>query len=135
MQKITSITELRERVLFLEIDKSLQEQVLKGQFAIILEKIKPLNLIKNSFKSAISSPNIIGNILSAALGLGSGFLTKKIVVGTSSNIFRMLLGSVLQVGVTNSVSSHPEALKSITNYLIQHVFHKKTNESASQMYE
>jgi hypothetical protein len=59
------------------------------------------------------------------LGLATGYLSRKIVVGASGNIFRKLLGSILQFGVTNIVAQHPDVIKSIGQFIFQHIFRKK----------
>lgn len=59
------------------------------------------------------------------MGIISGYLSKRIVTGASGNIFRRLAGSVLQYGIANVVSQHPDAIKSIGQYIFQLIFRKK----------
>jgi hypothetical protein len=70
-------------------------------------------------KNISASPNLVDNILGTTVGLATGYLSKKIVVGTSANLIKKLFGTVLQFGVTTLVAKHPEAIKSIGNYIIK----------------
>jgi hypothetical protein len=72
-----------------------------------------------------SSPNLLDTLLSTSIGLATGYLSRKIVVGTSRNIFRKLIGSGLQLGITNIVAQHPEAVKSFGWFILHHFLHKK----------
>ncbi len=54
-----------------------------------------------------TSPYLMDNIFSTAMGIASGFLTNKIFVGTSGNIIRKLMGTLLQFSVTNVVAQNP----------------------------
>jgi len=55
------------------------------------------------------------------------------VVGTSGNIIRNLLGSVLQFGVTTAVAQHPETIKYVGQFIFQHLFSKKKKKSDSTL--
>ena len=49
-------------------------------------------------------------------------------VGASGNLFRKLMGNVLQFGIANIVARHPDMIKTSGQYIIQHVFHRKEKE-------
>jgi hypothetical protein len=71
------------------------------------------------------SPFLIDNLLGTGLGLASGYLTKKVFIGTSGSIIRKLLGSILQFGVTNFVAQNSDALKSFVQFIFQRITRKK----------
>jgi hypothetical protein len=129
MEKITSAAGLKNAILLLEADQVIQGQVLKEQFYFTYESFKPVNLIKSTLKDLASSPNLIDNILATAIGLATGFLSKKLFVGSSGNLFRKLLGSFLQAGVTNTVSQHPDTIKSFGQLIFQYFFRKRGMKS------
>jgi hypothetical protein len=129
MQNITTVAELKNAIRILEDEQSVKEQLLKEQFYITYESLKPLNLLKATLKDLSSSPYMIENIVGSAVGLATGYVSKKIVVGSSANIIRKLIGSVLQFGITNLVAQHPDAIKSISQYIIQHIFTKKKKKA------
>jgi len=131
MQNITTIAELKNTIQLLEVEQAINGELLKEQFFLTYESLKPVNILRNTMKDISSSPYLIENILGATLGLGSGYLSKKIVVGASGNIIRKLFGSVLQFGVTNLVAQHPDVIKSFGQFIFQHIFHKKDHKSSS----
>jgi hypothetical protein len=98
---------------------------LKDKLHLTFESLKPVNLLKNTIKDISSSPYLIENIIGTAAGLATGFISRKIVVGGSGNLFRKLFGAILQFGVTNLVASHSDGVMSLTQSLFQHIFHKR----------
>jgi len=125
MQTITSIAGLKNAIQQLEVEQAVRGQLLKKQFYLTYEGMKPVNLLNSTLKEVISSSSLMDNILGAALGLASGYISKKIVVGTSGNIVRKLLGSILQLGITKVVSQHSEGIKSFGQSVFQHIFRRK----------
>jgi len=130
MQSISNTYELREAIELLEVEQVFKAEVLKEQFHLAYESFRPVNLLKSTLKDIASSPNLINNILGAAVGLGTGYLSKKIVVGGSGNIFRKLLGVIIQMGVTNAVNQHPDEIKSFGQFLFQQFFKKKEHPTS-----
>ena len=129
MQKITPTDELKNAIQLLEVEQAAKWLVLKEQFHLTYESLKPVNLFKSTLNEVASSPYLIDNIIGNAVGLATGYLSKKIVIGTSGNIFRKLIGFVLQFGVANFVAHRPDAIKSIGQFILQHVFRKKEMNS------
>lgn len=125
MQNITSSKELKEAIQLLEIEQSVNGQLFKEQFRDTLVSLKPVNLIESTLKDIISSPSVTNNVFDTTIGLAAGYLSKKIIIGESGNIFRKLFGSFLQLGVTNLISQHPKAIKSFGLYIIEQIFNKK----------
>lgn len=132
MQNIKSSVELKNAIQLLEIDRSIKEQLLKDQFHVIYESVRPINIIKNTIKDITSSPSLSENLLGSIIGLATGYVSKKIVIGSSGNIFKKLLGSVIQFGVTNTVANHSDTIKIISQSIVKHFFRKK--ERANQEY-
>ena len=129
MQNKTSIAGLKNAIQLLEAEQAANGQLLKEQFYITVRSFKPANFLRNTLGNLTSSPYLIENILGTSIGLASGFLTKRIVVSTSGNILRKLLGSVLQFGVTNVVARHPGTIKSFGRFVLRHFLRKKAIRS------
>src|SRR5450759_3449830 len=121
MENITSTAALKNAIQLLEVEQALNGQLLKEQFYFIYESFKPVNLLKSTLKDITSSPFLIDNILGTAMGLATGSLSKKIFIGASGNMFRKLIGSILQVGITNVVARHPDTIKSFGQFIFQHI--------------
>ena len=124
MKNISCAAELKIAIQELEFERDIQGKLLREEFFVAYENLKPVNLIKNTLSEITSSPYLIENMAGAITGLVSGYVSRKIAVGGSHNLFRKVLGSLLQFGVTNVVARHPDVLKSIGNTIIQHIFHK-----------
>ena len=130
MQNITSTAGLKNAIQLLEAEQAIKGQLLKEQFYLTYESLKPVNLIKSTLNDIATSPYLIDNILGTAMGLASGYLSKRIFVGASGNMIRKLLGSVLQFGVTNVVAQHPDTIKSFGQSSFN-IFQKKETNSKS----
>lgn len=126
MKKITSRSKLKDAILLLEVKQDIKEQRLKEEIFKTIEHFKPGNLLKNTLSDLASTPTLIDTVLSTAIGLGTGYLSKKIIIGTSGNLFRKFIGSVLQLGVTTVIAQHPNSVKSLGRFIIQHTVNKKT---------
>lgn len=124
MKPITTAEELKNAIRILEIDQTLKEQLLKEQFYLTYESLKPVNLIKSALNEVTTSPYLTDNILGATVGLISGYISKKIAVGRSGSTIRKILGSLLQFGVTNIVAQHTDKLKSVVESIFQNFLHK-----------
>lgn len=124
MENRSSSAILKNEIQLLEVEKAFQEQLLKEQIYATYESLKPVNLLRSTLSEVASSPYLIDNLLSTAVGLATGYLSKKIIVGASGNIFRKLLGFVMQLGVTNTVAQHPDSFRSIGQYIYHHFLNK-----------
>ncbi len=118
MQYINSDSSLRAAILQLEARQSEEVKMLRAQFCLAFESVKPINLIKSTFKEAAESLELKENILNTSVGLSAGYLSKKLFVGMSHNPVKKLLGNVLMFGITNVVAKHPDAIKSLGNRII-----------------
>jgi hypothetical protein len=129
MGKITSMAELKSTIELLEVEHALKGQFLKEQIYLTYESLKPINVLKRTLKELTSSPYLIDNIPGTIMGLASGYLSKKLFTGGSGNIFRKLLGSILQFGVTNVVAKNSDVIKSTGLAIFQHFLQKKIMNS------
>jgi hypothetical protein len=125
MQHLSSSAVLKDTIQLLEAEQSFEKQMLKEQFYSTYERLKPVNLLRSTLQDFTSAPYLIDHILSTAVGLATGYLSKKIVIGTSGNIIRKFLGVLMQVGVTNTIAQHPDKVKSIGQFIYQHFISKK----------
>jgi hypothetical protein len=130
MENMTSTAGLKKAIELLEAEQAVKLQRLKEQFYPTYESLKPVNLLKSTLSDITSSPYLIENIIGTALGLATGYFSKKLVVGASVNRVRRLVGTILQFGVTNIVTQHTDAIKSFSRNILQHIFRKKERISS-----
>ncbi len=121
MGKITSLTELKESILLLEIKQTCDGILLKEQIHTTYQSLKPVNIIQGAFNKVISSPDLKKNIVSAAIGLTTGFVAKKIFVGASINPLKKLLGIVLEMVVANKVAKNADGIKTIGGIILKKI--------------
>lgn len=133
MENITSRAGLINSIHLVEAERTIKGQLFKEQLFITYESLKPVNLLKYTLKEISSSPYMIDDLSGTALGLASGFLSKKIIIGTSGNIIRKLIGSILQFGVTNVVAHNSHLLKSVAQTLFQHIIRRTEVSSKSDV--
>lgn len=111
MKKINQTEVLKETILLMKMKQAEELVQLKEQYHYTIESLKPLNLIKNAFGLIATSPEIKGNILSNIVGMTTGYLTKKVLLGSTHNPIKRILGTVLQFVITNVATKHSETSK------------------------
>ena len=75
--------------------------------------MKPINLIKSTFKEIAASQEIKEDLFNTTVGLTAGYISKVLFEGVSHSPMRKLMGTVLMFGITNVVAKHPETVKSV----------------------
>jgi hypothetical protein len=125
MEKISSVAGLKNAIQVLEVEQRIKGHELKEQVFLTYESLKPINLLRKTLKELFSSQYPIENISGAAVGAASGFLFKKLFIGSSANKFRKLIGNVLQLGMTNFIAQNSDQIKAFGQALFQHFFRKK----------
>jgi|ERR1043165_288157 hypothetical protein len=112
MLKIESSLALRNAILELEQTREAEGKALRRQFDFAYESAKPVNLIKKAFTDLSFLNKIESNTVNVSALHAGGYVSKKLIVGTSASPFRKLLHSVLMLAVTKAVEQKPEVLKS-----------------------
>lgn len=123
---------LKNQIELLEDEQTIKGLEFKKQFYIVYDSLKPVNILLRTLKDVTSTPDLIDSILGTTVGLASGYLSKKLFIGTSANLIRRLIGSVLQLGVTDVVRQHPATLKSLGQFILQRLLRKKESNSTSR---
>ncbi|PJB13413.1 MAG: hypothetical protein CO119_01350 [Flavobacteriales bacterium CG_4_9_14_3_um_filter_40_17] len=108
MRERYTVADLHAAIEELETQQAEEGQQLKQQFRLTYESVKPINLIKSTFREAAESTDLKNNILSTTFGLATGFVSKTAFVGLSSNPMKKLLGNALLFGVTNVIAKNPK---------------------------
>jgi len=124
MSNISSSAELKEAIQTLELEQQFISQQLKEQAQAIAEGLTPVNLIKDAMKEVASSPYIIDSLVATALGIGTGYISRKIITGNSGNPLRRLIGSAFQLAVTTISTQKMIPVSVLGRFLIKKVFRK-----------
>lgn len=102
---IASMDDLAKRITELEAVETMQRTALFAQANVLRNHIRPSSILKNAFAGITSSKTLQNGAIDTSLGLGAGWLVKKLVQANSKNIFRKLAGSVLQTIATGIFTS------------------------------
>jgi hypothetical protein len=125
MQNITSVAALKNAIQELETERKVKEQLLREQFYLTYESLKPVNILRNTLKNLFSSENLLENISGNAIGSISGFILKSIFVGKSATKLKKLVGAILQFGIAKVISQNSDQIKKIGLAVLQNFLNKK----------
>lgn len=126
MQKFTSSAGLKQAIMMLEAEQAINSQLLKEHFEVTYESFKPENFVKTIMKHFAAKPLEGDGVISNVVGAAAGYLTKELVVGSSDNKYRMVLGDMLQTGVTSMIAKNPDFLSTIAAFVMNLFSQKKT---------
>ncbi|HLA54487.1 MAG TPA: hypothetical protein VK623_00155 [Flavobacterium sp.] len=111
MEAITDLAGLKTRIAYLEQKRENEKDAISEEINHLVESLKPINLIKGLFNSVKKSPDLKSDILHGLIGLGTGFVTNKLLLGKLHGPLKGILGTVLQAGITNAAIRYPDAIK------------------------
>jgi hypothetical protein len=129
MDNITSADGLKIAIHRLEVEQAEKWQLLKNQSLQTVEIFKPANLLKNAAKGFLSSPHLMDHMLDTVVGLATGLVTRKLIVGSSFSIIRKILGSVMQLGITTIAAKNSDSIQSFGRFVFQKVFLKNVQNT------
>lgn len=94
----------------LELKQKLELASLKSQLHTTFEQLKPLNLLKQTFTEVSESPEIKSQLLNSGIGLLTGYLSKKLMIGNTSNPIKNILGTIVEFIIANVVAKYSESI-------------------------
>jgi hypothetical protein len=112
MEKIITENDLRVAILQLESRQTEEGKLMKEQFLVAVESIKPINLIKNTLREAVGSEDLQDNVLNSSLGFSAGYISKILFQGATSSPLKKIIGTALMFGIKNLIAQNPEIVKS-----------------------
>lgn len=112
MQTIITETDLRTAILQLESRQAEEGRLLKAQFLVAVESIKPINLIKSAFIEAAESTDLQDSLVNSTIGISAGYLSKVLFQGSTGSPIKKIIGTAIMFGIKNLVAKNPETIKS-----------------------
>lgn len=110
MQVIKDDQSLAEAIREMKNQQRAELSLLKAHFDFTIDQLNPVNIVKEKISETVSSigetvtsDSFKTKALKIGVGLASGFLTKKLIVGSSGGFFKKLLGMVVQAAVSGFV--------------------------------
>jgi hypothetical protein len=132
MKQKTNFESLNDEIRLLESKQAYEFEILRQQFHKTADGLKPLNLISNTLREVVTFPATGNSLIDSTIGMATGFLTKKLMFGTSTNPIKRGLGTLMQFGISNIVYKNSIAIKAIGGTILQSIFSKKRDVENSQ---
>jgi len=111
MTKESAMSILQNDILLQEAKRNNDFLILKEQLNTTYESLRPINFIKNTIKDVTASPDIKEGIGKTLIGIATGFLAKKIMLGSSENPIKKIAGMALQAIVTKIATNNSDKIK------------------------
>lgn len=124
MKKRNETDSLNELIALYEQKQDYELKALKEQFHAAYESVKPINMIKSLFHEVTTSSELKNDLASNAIGLGAGFLSKKLFGDYSNHPVKRVIGTATQFAIANLVAKHSDSILTIGGNLIRHFFDK-----------
>jgi hypothetical protein len=121
MESIKTATELKDAIMRLEERQAIQSHLLKEEFSLTIEKLKPANLLR-SFTHNIGFAGVFKTLLT---GIATVYLSKKFITRSSGGQIKKLAGKLIQLGVTGIVAKNRYLIKSWAEKFLKQIVKKR----------
>lgn len=108
----------------LESKRRIELIQLKGQVNEVLESLKPINLIKDTFKKVTASPDLKSGFGKTAIGIASGLLIKILLFRKTHNPLKILARTAVQTAIVGIASYNSDKIKSTGQGVFRALFSK-----------
>lgn len=125
MTTINNAQELKLAIAELEAKRQVQKTELEEQFRMTKQGLQPANIIKGLFSELVDSSEVKDMLINNTLGMASGFVSKKLLLGATSNPITKLLGSAVQFGIGHLVANNPGGIREVGGRLLKSIFGRK----------
>jgi hypothetical protein len=125
MKRSDELKNLHAEISMLRAKQAEELILLKAQFHITIESLRPLNLVKNTLAEFVSSPPVKTTVVNSAIGVTTGYLAKLALMGATRNPVTKIFGALLQFAVAGFVSKHSDGIKSTGEYLMKRIFKRR----------
>ena len=102
---------LSQAIAVLEIRQEQEKILIKTEATEFVDSLKPINILRSVVRSVRDSPETKEDIIHGVVGLGTGFLANKVLLGSLTGPLKKILGFIVQAGITNATVKYPEVIK------------------------
>lgn len=102
---------LSQAIAVLEIRQTQEKFLIKEEVSEFVDSVKPINILRSVVKSVRDSPETKEDIIHGVVGLGTGFLANKVLLGSLHGPLKKILGFVMQSAITSATVKYPEVIK------------------------
>ena len=111
MEPIKTYDELVARIDTLSHRRDLEKEMVITEFQLLKENLKPMNLIRTFLKDFKQSSDVKQDVLSGGVGLLTGFLTNKFLLGSVHGPLKTALATLIPGLFTTLGVKTPDAIK------------------------
>jgi hypothetical protein len=126
--KLENAKDLSLAIEELELKAASQKREIQQTFHVVSENLKPGNLVKSGVRS-IFSGNHNEELINILIGVGTGFLSRKLLLGKPHGFVGKTLGKALQWGMAGLVSKNADRIKEKAGEVIDTIFKKNKTGS------
>jgi len=127
MQKTTASLSLKQSILALERQQAEQANLLKEQFTITYESLKPIAVLRKALQEITNPSDLKDNLIQTFAGVITGFLCRSLLVRSSGNPLFRLAGLFVHHQISNFVARHADSIKVLGKYFITQLSGKLRN--------
>jgi len=110
---IKSRDDLKAVIGFLEDEVAEQGQRLSDHASLFYGIYRPVNIARDLVKEVVTSEEFRSNLLTATIGITTGYVAKKLFVRTKKSLLKMMAGNFLQYAIANLIVNPNRILKSV----------------------
>ncbi|MES2799244.1 MAG: hypothetical protein V4638_04450 [Bacteroidota bacterium] len=132
MQKSNPSLDLQARIRQLQIQAMEERLALKEEVKEIINNINPIKLITHGLKEIITSEEMKEGISSLSIGMGAGYVAKKIVIGNSENALQRIAGNLVGMLVSKNVAMHSDQIRSAGISILKGLFSSNSNKTTKE---
>ena len=130
-KKPETAEELSGAIAELESIAAAQKREIQITFAVVSENLKPANLVKSGVRSVLSGTHN-DELINILIGLGTGFISRKLILGKPHGFIGKTVGKAVQWGMAGLVSKNAESIKEKAGQFIDWIF-KKTKTGSNHI--
>jgi hypothetical protein len=123
--------DLAEAIEELELKAAAQKKEVHEAWMEVSENLSTGNLLKTGARFLFSSKNK-EELVNILIGLGTGFLSRKLLIGKSRSFLGKTLGKAVQYGMAGVVSQNADKIKETAGHWIDWIF-KRTKSGSNHV--
>lgn len=128
MKTTSAVAQLEAEIEVQESLQAYQFQLMRQQFHLTADRLKPSKLLASTFKDVITPSETGTSIIDNTIGIATGFLTRKFLFGASANPVKKAIGTMVQFGISNLVYKNSMLIKAVGGFLFKKLLNKKKPE-------
>ena len=109
---IKSRDDLKTVIVLLEDEVEEQLQHLSDHVNVFYSIYRPVNIARDLVKEVVTSEEFRSNLLTATIGITTGYVAKKLFVRSKKSLLKTLAGNFLQYAIANLIVNPDRILKS-----------------------